>query len=92
MKRYSTREAARKLGLHLVTVQNYIAVGKIPVPPLQEFGGGKLRVWTDADIEKVRKLLPKIANGRRTRYQKKKQSAVSGQQSGEAKPKKQKKK
>jgi predicted site-specific integrase-resolvase len=80
MKRYSTREAAKKLGLHLVTVQNYIAAGKIPVPPLQEFGGGKLRVWTDRDIEKVRKLLPKIANGRKTRYQtlREKQKAPAG--------------
>jgi len=34
-------------------------------------GGGKFRVWTDEDIERVRKTLPKIANGRKTRYQKK---------------------
>jgi hypothetical protein len=28
-------------------------------------------LWTEQDIEQVRKLLPKIANGRKTRYQKK---------------------
>jgi hypothetical protein len=27
-------------------------------------------VWTDKDIETVRQLLPKIANGRKTRYSK----------------------
>jgi excisionase family DNA binding protein len=70
MKQYSTREAARKLGLHLITIQKYIAEHKIPAPPLLRVGGGKLRVWTDADIEKVKNVLPKIANGRKTRYQK----------------------
>jgi excisionase family DNA binding protein len=85
MNRYSTREAAEKLGLHLVTVQNYIAAGKIPAPAVQRVGAGKFRVWTDHDIEKVRKVLPKIANGRKTRYQKKR-SVTSSQES--ARPKK----
>jgi hypothetical protein len=70
MKQYSTREAAKKLELHLVTIQTYIAAGKIPAPPLLDVGGNKLRIWTDQDIEKVREVLPKIANGRKTRYQK----------------------
>jgi len=71
MKQYSTREAARKLGLHLITIQKYIAAGKIPVPPLSmSVGGGKVRVWDDQDIEKVKEALPKIANGRKTRYSK----------------------
>jgi hypothetical protein len=26
--------------------------------------------WTEKEIERVRKLLPKIANGRKTRYKK----------------------
>ena len=70
MKQYSTREVARKLGLHLITIQKYIATGKIPAPPLLQVGRGKLRIWTDADIERVKNLLPKIANGRKTRYSK----------------------
>jgi excisionase family DNA binding protein len=71
MKQYSTREAAKKLGLHLITIQKYIAAGKIPMPPLStSIGGGKVRVWTDQDIEKAREVLPKIANGRKTRYSK----------------------
>jgi excisionase family DNA binding protein len=75
---YSTREAAKKLGLHLITIQKYIAAGKIPVPPMSmSIGGGKVRIWTDQDVEKVKEVLPKIANGRKTRY--KKQSAVSKQ-------------
>ena len=70
MKQYSTREAAKKLGLSLLSIQRYIAAGKIPAPPVLNVGGGKLRIWTEAEIEHVRQLLPKIANGRKTRYSK----------------------
>jgi len=70
MKQYSTREAAQKLGLDFRTMQRHIADGKIPAPPVQNLGGGKFRIWTDEDIENVRQLLPKIANGRKTRYSK----------------------
>ncbi|MBZ5504848.1 MAG: MerR family transcriptional regulator [Acidobacteriia bacterium] len=70
MIQYSTREAAKKLGLHLATLQRYMAEGKIPAPLVQKLGGGKFRVWTDEDIDRVRQILPKITNGRKTRYQK----------------------
>ena len=70
----STREAAKKLGVALSSLTKYIALKQIPVPPLVRVGGVRVRLWSDADIEIVRQLLPKIANGRKTRY-KKKQSA-----------------
>jgi len=70
MAEYSTREAAKKLGVSLMTIQRYIADNKIPYPPVRRLGGGKFRVWSDQDIEHVRQLLPKIANGRKTRYSK----------------------
>jgi excisionase family DNA binding protein len=70
MSDYSTREVAKKLGLSLLTIQRYIAANKIPFPPVRKLGGGKFRVWTEQDIEHVRQLLPKIANGRKTRYSK----------------------
>ena len=78
MNQYSTREAAKKLGLHLATLQRYLAEGKIPAPPIQDIVGNKFRVWTEKDLDRVREILPKIANGRKTRY-KKKQSASSTQ-------------
>jgi predicted DNA-binding transcriptional regulator AlpA len=80
---YSTRQAAAKLGLTPKTLSRYIAAGKVPAPQIMKVGSASLHGWTDTDIERVRALLPKIANGRKTRY--KKQSAVSTQQS--AKPK-----
>src|SRR5437879_5392277 len=73
MRTYSSREAAHKLGLLPTTLSNYIVAKKIPVPNSITTGGITVYLWTNEDIERVRKLLPKIANGRKTRYQKKKQ-------------------
>src|SRR5215813_4149984 len=86
MQGYSTREASKKLGISLASLNRYIAEKKIAVPKVQHFGGGKLRIWHDADIERVRALLPKIANGRKTRYQKQKPE-VRSQKSAKAKSK-----
>ena len=71
MKGYSTREAAKQLGISFTSMNRYIADKKIPVPPLIAVGSISARLWSDADIERVRVLLPKIANGRKIRYQKK---------------------
>jgi predicted DNA-binding transcriptional regulator AlpA len=70
METYSTRQAAEKLGISFTSMNRYIADKKIAVPPLTKVGSLSARVWTDADIERVRALLPKIANGRKTRYKK----------------------
>ena len=90
MKYYSTHDAAKKLGIPNSTLANYVSVGKIRAPQAVNTGKTTTHIWTEEEIEHVRKLLPKIANGRKTRY--KKQSALSDQQSAKAKPKKQKKK
>jgi predicted DNA-binding transcriptional regulator AlpA len=66
----STRHAARKLGIDPTTLSRYIATGKVPPPKVVQFGGMRVHGWTEEEIERVRKLLPKIANGRKTRYQK----------------------
>jgi predicted DNA-binding transcriptional regulator AlpA len=70
MKILSTRQAARRLGLHTATLAQYIAVGKVPSPKILDVGTSKLHAWTEEEIEHVRQLLPKIANGRKTRYSK----------------------
>jgi predicted DNA-binding transcriptional regulator AlpA len=70
MKGYSTRQAAKQLGISLPTLSRHIADEKIPVPPVTEVAGMRVRLWSEQDIEGVRKILPKIANGRKTRYQK----------------------
>ena len=84
MDKYSTRSAAKELGISLMSLMRYIKAKKIPAPPAVKVGGGIVRAWTKDEIEVVRRLLPKIANGRKTRY-KKKQSAASNQQSAKTK-------
>jgi predicted DNA-binding transcriptional regulator AlpA len=78
MNGHSTREAAQKLGVSLASLSKYIMLKQIPVPPLTRVGGVRVRLWSDADIEHVRQLLPKIANGRKTRYSKLKQKPQPG--------------
>ena len=70
MKQYSTRQAAQKLGIGHSTLAHHVEEGKLPAPGHIFTGERRVHVWTEEDIEHVRKLLPKIANGRKTRYQK----------------------
>lgn len=90
MDRLSTREAAKKLGIDHSTLANYVAIGKVPPPETVTVGRRIVHMWTDDDIVHVRELLPKIANGRKTRY-KKKNSGVRSQKSVKPKTKTKKK-
>jgi len=75
MDKYSTRSAAKELGISFMSLMRYIKAKKIPAPPSVKVGGSMVRAWTRDEIEQVRKLLPKIANGRKTRHQKQKAPA-----------------
>jgi excisionase family DNA binding protein len=70
MTKFSTRQAAQKLGIGMTTLTRYIEDGKIPAPEATIIGRYEIRAWNEEDIERVRALLPKIANGRKTRHQK----------------------
>src|SRR5215467_9097940 len=70
MARYSTNQVAKKLGIGIATLTRYIQAGKVPAPKKTLAGAMSMRLWTDEEVERVRALLPKIANGRKTRYQK----------------------
>jgi predicted DNA-binding transcriptional regulator AlpA len=70
MNMLSTEQVAKKLGISKSALSRYILTGKIVAPPETMAGGIKLRLWTEDDIERLRQALPKIANGRKTRYQK----------------------
>jgi predicted DNA-binding transcriptional regulator AlpA len=67
---FSTHQAAKKLGLSVPNLYRYIEQKKVPAPEAVRIGARNVRSWTEADIERVRKILPKIANGRKTRYEK----------------------
>ena len=72
MKKLSTAQVAKKLGTTSATLSRYIKAGKISAPEETLAGGIRLRLWTEDEVEELRQLLPKIANGRKTRYQKQK--------------------
>ena len=71
MRTYSTTEAAKRLNLHRVTLQRYIAAKKVSAPPARVIAGARIRYWSLKDIERVRKQLPKLTNGRRKKKAKK---------------------
>jgi predicted DNA-binding transcriptional regulator AlpA len=70
MPKLSTNQVAKKLGLTSASLTRYILAGKVTAPPETMAGGMRMRLWSERDIEQLRKALPKIANGRKTRYQK----------------------
>jgi hypothetical protein len=74
MKTFSTQEAARKLSVTGATLSRYITAGKVPTPRKATSGGMTIHFWTEEEIELVRKLLPKLANGRKTRWQKQREA------------------
>jgi Mn-dependent DtxR family transcriptional regulator len=74
MTRFSTREAAKKLGIDHSTLAKYIEAAKVPAPETVQQGKRLAHSWSEEDIERLRKLLPKIANGRKTRWQKQREA------------------
>lgn len=56
-KTYSTRRAARRMGVSFRTLNRWLALGKIrPAQAIDLEGGRTLWRWTDADIAKGRKV------------------------------------
>jgi predicted DNA-binding transcriptional regulator AlpA len=66
----TTRQAAKKLGISAKTLSNYVAAKKVFSPKVIDVGGMVIHSWSEEDVERLRQLLPKIANGRKTRYSK----------------------
>jgi len=59
MKALSSREAAKRLKVSLMTLQRYIAAKKITAPRVQIIGGIRVRLWTASEIERARKQMTK---------------------------------
>jgi len=84
----SSKQVAKILGLTGATLSRYISAGKIAPPKTATSGGMTVYFWTEEDVERVRTLLPKIANGRKTRYKKLREKQKA--QAGEPMPRKKK--
>jgi hypothetical protein len=63
--RVPTREAAKKMGVTLLTLQRHIAKKTVEAPELQIVKGVAVRLWSARDIEKARKILAGIRPGRK---------------------------
>jgi hypothetical protein len=66
-ERLSTRDAAKKIGVALLTLQRHVSAKTVDAPPLQKVGGVSVRLWSARDIEKARKVLAGIKPGRKPR-------------------------
>jgi transposase len=64
-KALSTREAAKKLKVSLLTLQRHVSAGTVDAPPLQKVGGVTVRLWSRRHIEKARNSLAKVKPGRK---------------------------
>jgi DNA-binding transcriptional MerR regulator len=69
MRNYSTSEAARAVGIHPITLHRWVLQGKIKGPRKQRIGGIVIRLWSERDLERVRKY--KAAHYRKGRGRKK---------------------
>ena len=56
MHTYSTAQAARMLDVHKVTLQRWLLDGKVREPKKVRIGNIESRIWTDRDVERVRKF------------------------------------
>ncbi len=69
MRNYSTAQAARMLRIGRQTLHRWIASGAVPAPRRRKVGGVTVRIWTNRDVERVRKY--KAAHYRKGRGRKK---------------------
>jgi predicted site-specific integrase-resolvase len=54
-KTYSTKGAAKKVGVHWMTLHKWLVAGKIRPSARIDIGGGKHWRWTLKDIAKIKK-------------------------------------
>ena len=55
----STEEVARSVGISRVTLERWLASGKVPVPRPLHVGKNVFRNWNNRDIERVKRYKEK---------------------------------
>jgi len=63
MKTCSTRQAAKLIGVHIVTLKRWLASGKIRPSIGTPMDGRTLWRFTDADVERFRKFKGTLKSG-----------------------------
>ena len=54
-KPYSTLQVAKLLAVTSDTLHRWIREGRIEAPPIRALGGMKVRLWSEKEIDNVRK-------------------------------------
>jgi DNA-binding transcriptional MerR regulator len=62
-KLYTTVEVAKREDVPRATLQFWISSGKIAAPEVQLIAGKAVRLWSETDIGKVRKLKGSLKRG-----------------------------
>jgi excisionase family DNA binding protein len=70
MRRYTTQEAAKAVGVSYLTLLRWLYAKKLDEPERMMYGGQNLRLWTKADIERARKYNVEGLRSRRSRARK----------------------
>jgi DNA-binding transcriptional MerR regulator len=60
---YSTVEVAKAAGVLRTTLQYWIRTGKISPPPVRLRGNRAVRLWTDAQMKRIRNLSGTFKSG-----------------------------
>jgi excisionase family DNA binding protein len=55
MKTYSTVQVAKLLGVTPDTLHRWIRQKKVKAPEIEHVGGVQVRLWSDEEVERVRK-------------------------------------
>jgi len=59
MSPLSTEDVAKSVGINRVTLERWLATGKIRRPKMIRYGRDEFRNWNAADVERVRKYKQK---------------------------------
>ena len=78
MSPYSTREVAETVGIHVATLEEWLSKGKVKSPRTVQVGAKNYRLWSERDVERVRKYKEKFYRKGRGRKKKKKNGKVAG--------------
>ena len=64
-KTYTTKQAADAVGITRVTLQAWIASGKFKAPVVEVRNGRAVRLWTQADVARLRAVKKEIYQEKR---------------------------
>jgi excisionase family DNA binding protein len=78
MQTYSTQEVADLVGIHLITLYEWLSAGKVRASQATPMKGRTLWRWTKADVKKVSQY--KAAHYRKGRGRKKKPKRKRGEE------------